>query len=81
MDEELELTDAQVERVDEVENAVYKMCCVMTENPDLEWNMEYIGEIADFAAELLAKLGHRVRYPAIVTEPDGSQHIEEHVGR
>jgi len=81
MDEELELNDAQIERVDEVENAVYKMCCVLTESPDLEWNMEYIGEIADFAAELLTKLGHRVRYPAVVTEADGSQHIEEYVGQ
>ena len=76
--EELELNDAQVERVDEVHNAVYELCRILTENEELEWNMSYIGEIADLAASILTKQGHKVRYPAIVTEADDSQHIEEY---
>jgi len=78
-EEELELNDGQVTRIDEVHNAVYEMCRVMTEEEDLEWDMAYIGEIADYAAELLAAQGHRVRYPAIVDDEDGSQHIEEYL--
>ena len=76
--EELELNDAQAERVDEVLNAVYELCRVLTENEDLEWNMGYIGEIADLAASILTEQGHKVRYPAVVTEADDSQHIEEY---
>lgn len=78
-DEEPELSDEQVSRIDEIHNAVYEMCRVMTEEENLDWNMAYIGEIADFAAELLAAQGHRVRYPAIVDDADGSQHIEDYL--
>ena len=38
------------------------------------------GELADLAAELLTRHGSRVRYPAVVTEPDGRQYIEEYHG-
>lgn len=52
----------------------------MAEDDDLQWNMEILGELADFAAELLTRHGSRVRYPAVVTEPDGGQYIEEYHG-
>lgn len=35
--------------------------------------MEFIGEIADLAADVLTKMGMRVRYPAIVTADDGKR--------
>lgn len=76
---ELELSDSQLERIDEVENAVYELCKILTEDSDIEWNMSYIGEIADLAANVLTNNGHKVRYPSIVTEPDGRQHIEDYV--
>lgn len=75
--EELELNDAQIARIDEVHNAVMEMCRVLCEEPELEWNMEFIGEIADVAAEILTRCGKRVRYPAVVTNEDGTQYIEE----
>ncbi len=40
--------------------------------------MEYIAEIADFAAGLLVKCGYKVRFPCIVEE-DSEEHIEEYV--
>lgn len=52
----------------------------MAEDANLEWNMEILGQLADFAADLLTGHGSKVRYPAVVTEPDGSQHIEEFYG-
>lgn len=52
----------------------------MAEDDDLQWNMEILGELADLAAELLTRHGSRVRYPAVVTEPDGRQYIEEYHG-
>lgn len=73
-----ELNDRQIERIDEVENAVYRLCKVLTENDDLEWNMPYIGEIADMAADILTKQGHKIRYPAIVEDESGEEHVEEY---
>lgn len=76
--ENLELNDEQVARIDKIHNAVYGMCRVLTENPDLEWDMYYIVDIADYAANLLCLMGNRVRYPAIVTGEDGKQRMEEY---
>lgn len=80
MAEELELTDEQIARNDEIYGAAYEFCKVMAEDENLEWNMEILGQLADFTADLLTSHGSRVRYPAVVTEPDGSQHIEEFYG-
>lgn len=77
-DEEVELSDRQSERVDEVYNAVYEMCKALTENENLEWDMYFIGEIADFAANTLVLAGNKVRYPAVVMEEGGSQYIVEY---
>lgn len=79
-EEELELTDAQADRNDEIYESVFETCKVLTENPDLEWDMAFIGEIADFAASLLTEHGIKVRFPSVVTEEDGSQYIEEYYG-
>lgn len=76
--EELELSDAQLARNDEIYNGVHTLCQMMAEDDALEWSMEIIGQIADYAAELLTSHGIRVRFPSVVTEPDGSQHIEEY---
>lgn len=73
-----ELTDKQSERNDEIYNAVYEMCKVVAEDDNLEWDMYYLGEIAELAANMMAGRGYRVRFPAIVTEEDGSQHVEEY---
>lgn len=73
-----ELSDEQVARNDEIYNAVYEMCKVMCENEELEWDMHYIGEIAELTANLMVTRGELVRFPAVVTEEDGTQHIEEY---
>lgn len=78
---ELELNDEQSKRNDEIYDEVYDLCRVMSEKPDLEWNMSFIGEIADFAAFILDKHGIKVRFPSIVTNPDGSQYVEEYFSR
>lgn len=78
--EDLKLSDEQTARNDEVYNAAYDFCKIMAEDENLEWNMEILGQLADFAAELLTGHGSKVRYPSVVTEPDGRQHIEEFYG-
>lgn len=79
-DEEVELSNRHNERIDEIHNAVYEMCKTLTENENLEWDMYFIGEIADFAANTLVLAGNRVRYPAIITEDNGRQYIAEYHG-
>ncbi len=80
MAEELELSDEQTTRNDEIYGAAYEFCKVMAEDDNLEWNMEILGQLADFAADLLTDHGSKVRYPSVVTEPDGNQYIEEFYG-
>ncbi len=79
-EEELELDNEQEARNDEIYGTVFELCKVMAENPELEWDMGFIGEIADCAASILARHGIRVRFPAVVTNEDGSQYIEEYIG-
>ena len=80
LDQELELNDEQSERNDTIHQAVYDLCIVMTQDEDLEWDMEYIGEIADCVASILTSQGKKVRYPSVMTNPDGTQYIEEYYG-
>ena len=74
----MELTNEQIERQDEIYNGVFELCKIMSENQELEWNMSFIGEITDCAESILMRHGIRVRFPAIVTDPDGSEHVEEY---
>lgn len=73
-----ELSDEQSARCDEIYNAVFEMCKVVADDEKLEWDMYYIGEIAELAANMMVLKGYKVRFPAIVTDEDGTQHIEEY---
>lgn len=73
-----ELSEDQVARCDEIYNAVYEMCRVVADDEELEWDMYYIGEIAELAADMMVRSGYLVRFPAIVTDEEGMQHIEEY---
>ena len=79
-EDELELSPDQTARLDVIDNAVYQ--CLLTllgkDEDDFPWSMEYIGEAEDLLVEFLLKRGHRIRRPAIVTDPDGTQRIEEY---
>ena len=77
--DEPEFSDAQVQRIDEIHNAVYDLCRVLTENDDLEWDMAYIGEIADIACGILVDQGHRIRYPARIWDDEGPCYIVDYV--
>lgn len=73
-----ELSDEQSERCEEIYSAVYEMYKVVAGDRKLEWDMYYIGEIAELTANMMVNKGYKVHFPAIVTEEDGSQHIEEY---
>lgn len=48
---------------DEICNAAFELIKAMTRNPEIEWDMYYIGEVADVVAESLKKLGLEICYP------------------
>lgn len=74
----IELSDEQLERNDEIFNAAFEFCKVLTENQDLEWDMSIIGEIADYSAELLVNHGFQVRFPFVYTDKDGKDEVHEY---
>lgn len=73
MGRELELTEDQVDRLDEIHNAAQEFLKVITNDPDLEWNMEWIGELTDMAASQMHSAGFKIYYPFIQTDSDGNQ--------
>lgn len=74
--EELELTEEQVERLDELDDAAYRFLQVLMDDPGLAWDMRHIGELLDIAADFMYKNGFRIRYPAIEEGPDGARRVE-----
>ena len=76
----LELNDRQIERLDEIDNAVYQTILAFLDKSEDEfpWDMHYIGEVAECIEETLLSMGQRVHRPVIVTEKDGISRIEEY---
>lgn len=79
-DIELEFTQEQLSRLDDIYGAAVEFCRVLAEDPELEENMEFIGEIVDYAVDtLVEKLNKPIRYPGIVTTNKADGTVEEHM--
>jgi hypothetical protein len=78
MDEmnELDLTEAQLDRLDEIDNAVHECICVLAEK-EIPWDMELIGETLDAIKQVLLAKKIRVRHPGYLVELNGSNHYLE----
>lgn len=78
--EALGLNDRHIERLDEIDNEVYS--CILTllgkSEDEFPWDMYYIGEVTDSIVYTLTHMGFRIYRPAVVTNEDGSQYIEEY---
>lgn len=79
---DISLSEAHLERLDEIDNAVYQCILVLLGKNEKEfpWSMEYIGNVADGIVDFLVKKGHVIYRPAIVAEADGSKYISEYEG-
>lgn len=77
---EIEFSDRHIEQLDEIDNAVYQTILTFLNKTEDEfpWDMHYIGEVADAIEGTLLDLGQRVYRPAIITEKDGTVHLEEY---
>ena len=72
-----EFTDEQIRRMDEINNAVYQLGILMTNKEDLEWDISWIGEIADNLATMLYAKGYVVYYPTRYENADGKVVISD----
>ena len=79
-EQEIEFSDRQIEQLDDIDNSVYQTILIFLNKTEDEfpWDMQYIGQVADAIEETLLNLGQRVYRPAIITEKDGSMHLEEY---
>ena len=78
-EEDLELTDSMIERMDEMDRAVYQMCLTLLELENEEdyakrfpWNRGIVEEIKESAIWILNKNQYRVCYP-FIKEEDGNR--------
>lgn len=74
--EELELTDEMLERIYKINKSVYRCLCICAEKK-IPWDMEIIGTVAETIQSTLTEHGIKMRWPAIVTNDDGSQEFAE----
>ena len=78
---EVELNSEQIARNDDIDNAVYQCLLILLNKTEDEWpwDMNYIGEATDLLEEFLIRRGHKIWHPAVVTEEDGRQYVEDYV--
>lgn len=76
--DDLELDDDQLSRNDEIDNAVFECITILSENPNMQWDMQIINETTDAIKEVLHNHDIKVRHPHVVTNLDGTQTIEEY---
>ena len=66
-----ELTDAQNHQVEIMQNAAYNAVCAVL-GKELDWQMEWIGEVADYLSEIICRLFNKTEmeiYPYIQDDP------------
>ena len=47
-----ELTDAQIKQIDLIHNVAYSAMCALFDDKEIEWDIEWIGQIADVLADV-----------------------------
>ena len=83
MGEEMEFTDDMMERANEVDNAVYRMCLTLLELENekeheerFPWNIGILEEIKESAIRILNKNQYKVCNPFIEDEEEGRKFCE-----
>lgn len=73
-DDRAELSPRQIERLDEIDNAMYRFLLVLLEKDESEfpWDMQYIGEAVDAIEGIMYGYGFDIHRPAVINDDDGS---------
>ena len=74
MNEELEFTKEQLERIDEIDNTVYDTLIILLEKDpnDFTWDIGFIHDATEALIKVCESRGYHVRVPAIETDEDGN---------
>lgn len=69
-----ELSPRQLERLDEIDNAMYQFLLVLLEKDESEfpWDMQYICEAVDAIENIMYGYGFDIHRPAVINDGDGS---------
>ena len=78
-DDAIELSEEQIAHNDCVYDAMYRFLLILLEKNEDEFpfDMYHVGEAVEAAKDVMLNHGFDVKYPGVVTEPDGSQYIAE----
>lgn len=73
-DDRAKLSPRQIERLDEIDNAMYRFLLVLLEKDESEfpWDMQYIGEAVDAIEGIMYGYGFDIHRPAVINDDDGS---------
>lgn len=74
---ELKLSDEQLKRLDDIEEAAAKFLSVLAETDDQVWGLDDIWDLIYAGADRLTKRGRRVKIPTLVTTPDDKDYITD----
>ena len=69
-----ELSPRHIERLDEIDNAMYRFLLVLLEKDESEfpWDMQYIGEAVDAIENIMYGYGFDIHRPTVINDGDGS---------
>lgn len=76
----MDMTNEMIDRIDEMDNAVYQMCLVFlhlnyADDADTKfpWDISIIGEIYDDAVRILRKNHYKICDPCMIEQEDGGR--------
>ena len=75
--DDMEFTDEQLARLDEIDNTVFDCIRALAEKPDMEWDMQVIGNVTDAIKSTLSEFGLSVRHPGFIHHKDGRTEYAE----
>ena len=75
--QQLELNDEQLDRIDGVQWAAEQFLNYLSETDDKVYELDDVWSLIFHGCRLLEKRGRKVRLPAHVTNPDGTEYITD----
>lgn len=71
--DELELTNGQVMQLEDLNNAAYEYLNILAFDQGLEWDVESLHALHEFASGLVVRKGYKAYYPSIVSDENGTR--------
>lgn len=75
----LKFTEEQEQRRKEVHESILDSCKVITQDDNIKIRDYYLEDMAEFMSEVIADVGYKAHYPAIVYLGDDEKAIKEYI--